>query len=65
MKKSLLNTSWPSTAISDEGKDLIGKFFELVDLPTKDSGKRLAEEVFADDGLMIVATGTSIGSDGK
>jgi hypothetical protein len=51
MGKSLLNTSWPYIAISEEGKHLIGKFSSLADRPDEDAG------------VMVAATGKSIGSD--
>jgi hypothetical protein len=47
-----------------EAKQLMGRFFELVDTSALDSGNRLAEEVFTDDGVMIATAGTSNGTDG-
>lgn len=64
MGKALQNTSWPSITISSDGKNLINKFFQLVDVPDKSSGRQLAEEVFTEDGVMVIATGKIIGSEG-
>lgn len=65
MTKALSTTDWPSIDIPVEGQKLIGRFFELADQPEKNSGKRLAEEVFAEDGEMIAAGGRFVGSNGN
>lgn len=64
MGKALQDTSWPAIPISSDGKNLIQRFFELVDNPDKNSGQQLAEEIFAEDGVMVAATGKAIGSEG-
>ena len=64
MGKALQNTSWPSVAIPSDGKDLIGKFFSLVDLSDPNSGMSLAEEVFAEDGVFVAVSSKFVGSEG-
>ena len=64
MGNALQNTNWPSIAILSDGKDLIGKFFSLVDLPDPHSGRILAEEVFAEDGVFVAVSNKSFGSEG-
>ena len=64
MDTALKNTIWPSLAVSDNVKILIGKFFTIVDVPDPDSGRQLAEEIFAENGVMATATDKSIGSEG-
>jgi hypothetical protein len=64
MFPALKNTTWPSIIITDNVKELLGKFFTIVDLPDPESGKRLADEIFTEDGIMAAATGKSIGFEG-
>ena len=59
-------TVWPTSATLDQSvKDLIGLFYELADNKSKDSGPRMAREIFAENGFMGAATGGFRGSEGK
>jgi hypothetical protein len=64
MYPALKHTAWPSVVITDNVKELLGKFFTIVDLPDPEAGKRLADEIFTEDGIMAAATGKSIGFEG-
>lgn len=64
MSTALGNTSWPDIAISSFGKDLIAKFFSLVDKADPNSGKDLAEEVFTKDGVLIAGRNKFTGYEG-
>lgn len=59
------STIWPPTPISPEVKALLARFFDLVDAQDPEgSGKRLAEEVFTEDGTLMTANGTFQGKSG-
>lgn len=60
MRGALQNTSWPTLAIYSDAKELIAKFFELVDLPDPNSGKKLAEEVFTTDDALAAGPNKSL-----
>jgi hypothetical protein len=64
MSTALANTSWPDIAISSTGKDLIAKFFSLVDKPDPNSGKELAEEVFTENGVLAAGPNKFTGYEG-
>ena len=48
---------WPRRGVSLETKKLITHFFSLVDLPETDAGKRMAAEIFTEDGIFAATTG--------
>lgn len=64
MSAALVNTSWPSTAISADAQNLLGNFFALADDPAASAGPELASKVFTRDGVMKAATGAFEGSEG-
>lgn len=61
VRGALQNASWPPLAIYSDAKELIAKFFELVDLPDPNSGKKLAEEVFTEDDALAAGPDKSTG----
>ena len=65
MSIALRNTSWPSAVIPNDSRDLIGRFFTLVDQKSVQANKELGYEVFSSNGIMIAATGRAEGSQGK
>lgn len=65
MASAISSTSWPSTLVSQEGKSLINHFFTLADTKSPDSGERLANEVFTENGIFIAANGPSTGRAGE
>lgn len=58
------STVWPSPQISFEIKQLLDKFFSLVDNKAGDSGQRLGTEVFTPDGKFFATSGNFQGSAG-
>ena len=62
---STSSTEWPATPIPTETKELITKFFTLVDWVNPDAGPRLASEVFAEDGKLVSPGPTFEGSEGR
>jgi hypothetical protein len=44
---------WPSVQISDPVKQHLDKFFSIMDLNAPEAGDRLADEVFASDGVLV------------
>jgi hypothetical protein len=64
MSDALSNTSWPSTTISTDARNLIDHFFALVDDTSTSAGPELAAKIFTTDGAMKAASGKFEGSAG-
>lgn len=64
MSSNLASTSWPSTPVSDEVKDLLARFFQLVDLRDPNAGKAISEEIFLPDGVFVTAVSAFTGKSG-
>ncbi len=58
------STVWPLPHLSTDVKQLIDRFFSLVDNKGSDSGERLAREVFTEDGKFFATSGDFEGSAG-
>ncbi|KAJ5585681.1 hypothetical protein N7450_005468 [Penicillium hetheringtonii] len=46
---------WPIPQPSPEVKQLVHRFFALVDTKSEEVGKTIADEIFTQDGLMVTA----------
>lgn len=64
MAKAMENAIWPATTVPDGGKELISRFFELIDLPDPASGRGLAEDIFTEKGVFIAGSNRWEGSEG-
>lgn len=51
MSYNVASTEWPGYSISEATKQLIGRLFSTLDDTSSEAGDRLADEVFAPDGL--------------
>ena len=59
------STLWPSALIAPKVKQLIKRFFSLVDDQDDNAGSRLASEVFTEDGKFFASSGSFEGAGGK
>lgn len=58
-------TIWPSTdCLSAPVKQLIDKFFSLVDQKGGDTGEQLSREIFTEDATFLTANGAFQGATG-
>ena len=64
MAYSTEQTIWPASAITEEIKALIARFFSLMDDPSEEVGDVLADEIFTSNGTLAAAAGTAVGSSG-
>jgi hypothetical protein len=51
MSYQIASTEWPSYPVSDATKQLIGSLFATLDDTSSDAGDRLADNIFAIDGV--------------
>ena len=51
MSYNTVSTQWPSNPISEAKKQLIGNLFLTLDDTSSNAGDRLADEIFAIDGV--------------
>jgi hypothetical protein len=58
------STEWPSPAFPASIKNLISRFYELIESQAEDVGPRLATEVFTPGGIMQSGPQKFSGSDG-
>ena len=65
MGYNTVNTEWPEVPIAQDVRALINLLFSTLDDSSKDAGPKLADEVFAYDGMLIAAAGTASGYAGK
>lgn len=56
---------WPIPQPSPEVKQLVHRFFALVDTKSEEVGKTIADEIFTQDGLMVTANAMFQGAAGK
>ncbi|KAJ5096629.1 hypothetical protein N7456_007350 [Penicillium angulare] len=56
---------WPITQPSLEVKQLVHRFFTLVDTKSEEIGQIIADEIFTQDGLMVTANAMFQGAAGK
>jgi hypothetical protein len=56
---------WPIPRPSLEVKQLVHRFFALVDTKSKEVGQTIADEIFTQDGLMVTANAMFQGAAGK
>lgn len=47
-------TEWPSTAVPEPIKKLIGRFFIVGDTNTAEAGREMGEKLFTVDGRIVV-----------
>lgn len=59
------STLWPIGNVSSEVKNLIDKFFSLMDDTSDGVGDQLAYEIFTDDGELAAPAGKATRSEGK
>jgi hypothetical protein len=64
MSYNIASTEWPSYPISEEIKQLIGSLFSTLDDTGSRAGDRLADEIFAADGVFD-GSHAAKGSEGK
>jgi hypothetical protein len=65
MGYSTSSTEWPrAVSVPDETKTIIDTLFSLLDDTSETAGDKLAEDVFADDGVMESSTGKVEGKEG-
>lgn len=55
---------WPEASLKQEAKDLVYKFFALVDQNRPGMGDELATEVFASNGVFMTSTARFEGTAG-
>lgn len=55
---------WPEAPLKQEAKDLVYRFFALVDQDRPGVGDELATEVFASDGVFITSAARFEGTTG-
>ena len=55
---------WPEAPLKQEAKDVVYKFFALVDQNRPGVGDELATEVFASDGVFMTSTARFEGTAG-
>ncbi|QKX64682.1 uncharacterized protein TRUGW13939_11858 [Talaromyces rugulosus] len=53
---------WPISQPSSEVKQLVNRFFTLVDTNSQEAGKTLADTIFTNDEVFITANGTFQGA---
>ncbi|KAJ5745091.1 hypothetical protein N7520_010273 [Penicillium odoratum] len=53
---------WPISQPSPEVKQLVHRFFSLVDTNSEEVGQTIADEIFTQDGLMVTANAMFQGS---
>ncbi|KAJ5756892.1 uncharacterized protein N7511_007074 [Penicillium nucicola] len=53
---------WPSLQPSSGVKQLVSRFFALVDTNSEEVGQTLADDIFTQDGVFITANGTFQGA---
>lgn len=58
-------TEWPSTPVPETLKNLMDRFFVIMDKNTPDAGARLAAEIFTPTATFTLSGGTYIGSEGS
>lgn len=46
------STEWPSIQVPDQVKEQVDKLFSIMDTNAPEAGDRLAEEIFASDGVI-------------
>lgn len=51
MSYTLASTKWPSFPISEATKQLVGSLFSTLDDTSNGAGDRLADEIFATEGV--------------
>ena len=59
------NADWPTVNVPNPIKQLISRFYELVDSQEPDCSQRLAAEVFTYDGTFVINQRTMKGSEGS
>ncbi|TKA27157.1 hypothetical protein B0A50_04494 [Salinomyces thailandicus] len=57
------NAAWPSQTVPDPIKDLVAHFYSIVDSEGTNTGVKLAEDIFTDDGELIINKRNWVGSD--
>jgi len=62
---ALESTLWPPTPVKPEVKELISRFFQLVDLNDETAGRKIAEEVFTPEGRFSGPNGAFKGKEGS
>ena len=65
MGYSTVDTQWPAALISEEVRALIDLLFSTLDDSSENAGPRLADEIFAHDGMLTATAGTASGYAGK
>lgn len=65
MIMSSLDNIWPSQRVPEPVKQLIKKFFSIVDSKSHTSGEQLADSVFSSEGQMKNGAKVFSGRDGK
>lgn len=65
MNNSTISAIWPISQPSSEVKQLVDRFFSLVDTNSQEVGQTLADEIFNQDGVFITANATFQGAAGK
>ncbi|EMC97469.1 hypothetical protein BAUCODRAFT_453290 [Baudoinia panamericana UAMH 10762] len=58
------NVEWPSQPIPQQIKNLIARFYKLVDTSTHDTSRELADTVFTEDSTFTVNRRVMAGRDG-
>lgn len=61
---AISSTVWPSTPVSPTTKDLVARFFHLVDQQDDNVGPLLAEEIFTPDARFVSANSAFEGKEG-
>ncbi|KAH7131832.1 hypothetical protein B0J11DRAFT_612041 [Dendryphion nanum] len=56
------DTVWPSLSLSIQTRYLIATFYEIADKKDDDAGDRIANEIFAENGVLVAPNGTFKGS---
>ena len=56
---------WPISQPSPEVKQLVHRFFALVDTNSEEVGQTIADEIFTQDDLMVTANAMFQGAAGK
>lgn len=59
------NTEWPSPTFPETVKNLVTKFFELIESTDPNVGDRLADEVFTKDAVVSSGIQVATGEAGK
>jgi hypothetical protein len=62
---NVADTQWPAHGVSETVKALFNKLFETLDSNAHTAGSILADEIFAENGVLIAAARRAEGTAGK